>query len=155
MCIWWLLSFVWGTWCGLCKGCWFLVSSVLPVVLFLPISMGNISISKGLLTTLYQCHIIMGGFSIVAIRYEAADALKRYQCQHHITAVPSLLQTTPAICLFQDINAHFSGQTRGLQSHSHVSVLSHWYPYQSIWLQRAYIGDSTAMVHMCEGNIGH
>ncbi|KIL56568.1 hypothetical protein M378DRAFT_181932 [Amanita muscaria Koide BX008] len=34
----------------------------------------------------------MGGFSIVAIRYEVADALERYQRQHNIEGVPSFKQ---------------------------------------------------------------
>jgi len=34
----------------------------------------------------------MGGFSIVAVGYEVADALERYQRQHHIAGVPSFKQ---------------------------------------------------------------
>lgn len=34
----------------------------------------------------------MGGFSIVAIGYEVADALERYQRQHDIEGVPSFKQ---------------------------------------------------------------
>ena len=41
--------------------------------------------------TLNQLHI-MGGFPIVAIGYEVADALERYQRQHHIAGVPSFKQ---------------------------------------------------------------
>lgn len=35
---------------------------------------------------------VMGGFSIVAVGYEVADALERYQGQHHITGVSSFKQ---------------------------------------------------------------
>jgi hypothetical protein len=34
----------------------------------------------------------MGGLSMVAIGYEVADALERYQRQHHISGVPSFKQ---------------------------------------------------------------
>jgi len=34
----------------------------------------------------------MGGFSTVAVGYEVGDALERYQCQHHISGVPSFKQ---------------------------------------------------------------
>ena len=53
---------------------------------------GNIPISEGFLTTLYQCHIVMGGFPIVAVGYEVADALERYQRQHDIEGLPSFKQ---------------------------------------------------------------
>jgi len=41
---------------------------------------------------LTHCYIVMGGFSIVAVGYEVADALERYQRQHHIAGVPSFKQ---------------------------------------------------------------
>jgi hypothetical protein len=47
---------------------------------------------KAFLTTLYQCHIVMGGLSFVAIGYEVADVLERYQRQHDIAGVPSFKQ---------------------------------------------------------------
>ena len=44
------------------------------------------------LTTIYQCHIVMGGLSFVAIGYEVADALERYQREHDIAGVQSFKQ---------------------------------------------------------------
>jgi hypothetical protein len=54
--------------------------------------MATFQLVKAFLTTLYQCHIVMGGFSIVAVGYEVADALERYQGQHQISGVPSFKQ---------------------------------------------------------------
>jgi hypothetical protein len=47
---------------------------------------------KAFLTTLYQRHIVMGGFPIAAVGYEVVDALERYQRQHDIAGVPSFKQ---------------------------------------------------------------
>ena len=56
------------------------------------VSMATFQLVKVFLTTLYQYHTVMGGSSIVAIGYEVADALERYQRQHDIEGVSSFKQ---------------------------------------------------------------
>jgi hypothetical protein len=54
--------------------------------------MATFQLVNAFLTTLYQCHIAMGGLLFAAIGYEVADALERYQRQHDIEGVPSFKQ---------------------------------------------------------------
>jgi hypothetical protein len=64
-------------------------SSVHPLT---QVSMATFRLVKAFLTTLYQCHIVMGGFAFAAIGYEVTDAFERYQRQHDIKGVPSFKQ---------------------------------------------------------------